>query len=85
MQRIGHVIHLSSDCNLILKAEKTPRINDKVVDEKLDPVGFVFDIIGSTNSPYVAVRPEVSNPQRFVTRILYSLPHEGKWGRRRHE
>lgn len=85
MKRIGHAMHLSSNNNIILKAEKTPRIKDKVVDEDLNPVGSVFDIIGSVKSPYVSVKPETSNPQRFIGKTLYSLPHEGEKGRRRHE
>ena len=74
MQRIGHVLHVSSSRNVILKAENVPRIGDKVVDENLKSVGTVFDVFGPTSSPYVAVKPNVKDPHRFVNSILYAVP-----------
>ncbi len=74
MQRLGRVLHVSSSKNLILKAEKLPRIKDKVVDENLKSVGTVFDVFGPVSSPYVAVKPSVEEPQRFVNRVLYVFP-----------
>ena len=74
MQRIGHVLHVSSSRNMILKAENVPRIGDRVIDENLKPVGMVFDVFGPTSSPYVAVKPSIQDPQRFVNRILYVVP-----------
>lgn len=68
------MLHVSSSKNLILKAEKLPRIKDKVVDENLKPVGTVFDVFGPVSSPYVAVKPSVEAPQRFVNRVLYVFP-----------
>jgi RNA-binding protein len=68
------VLHISSSRNLILKAERLPRINDKVVDENLKPIGRVFDIFGPVSSPYVAVKPNVEETQRFVNRVLYVFP-----------
>jgi len=84
LQRLGHVLHVSSSKNLILKAEKLPRINDKVVDENLKPVGTVFDVFGPVSSPYVAVKPSVEEPQRFVNRVLYVFPSpKRKWKKRK--
>lgn len=74
MQRIGRVLHISSDRNIILKAEKLPRIGAKVIDEKLKPVGKVFDIFGPVSSPYVKVRTKVKETERLVGRILYAAP-----------
>jgi RNA-binding protein len=74
LQRIGHVLHVSSSKNVILKAENVPRIGDNVVDENLKSVGTVFDVFGPTSSPYVAVKPSVKDPQRFVNSILYAVP-----------
>ncbi|MGQ9461069.1 MAG: Gar1/Naf1 family protein [Candidatus Bathyarchaeaceae archaeon] len=74
MQRIGHVLHVSSSKNVILKAENVPRIGDKVVDENLKSMGTVFDVFGPTSSPYVAVKPSVKDPQRFVNSVLYAVP-----------
>lgn len=78
------MLHVSSSKNLILKAEKPPRINDKVVDENLKSVGTVFDVFGPVSSPYVAVKPGVEEPQRFVNRVLYVFPSPTRrWKRRR--
>jgi len=77
------VLHISSSKNLILKAEKLPRINDKVVDENLKSVGTVFDIFGPVSSPYVAVKPNVDEPQRFVNHILYVFPSVKRKGKKR--
>jgi len=74
LQRLGRVLHISSSKNLILKAEKVPKINDKVVDENLKSVGTIFDVFGPVSSPYVAVKPNVEEPQRFVDRVLYVFP-----------
>lgn len=74
MQRLGRVLHLSPSRNLIVKAEKTPEIGDRVVDEDLKPVGKVFDIFGPVASPYAAVRPEIQQPEKMANRVLYVIP-----------
>ena len=84
MHRLGHVLHVSSSKNLILKAVKLPRINDKVVDENLKSVGTVFDVFGPVSSSYVAVKPNVEEPQRFVNRVLYVFPSQKRrWKKRK--
>ena len=74
LQRIGLVLHVSSSRNIILKAESFPRIGDRVLDENLKPVGTVFDMIGPTTAPYVAVKPNILDPQHLVNRVLYVVP-----------
>ena len=74
MHRIGHVLHISITKNMILKAENIPRIGDEVTNEKLKPVGTVFDVFGPTSSPYVAVKPNIQNPENFVNQVLYASP-----------
>jgi len=59
---------------MILKAENLPRIGDQVTDENLKPIGAVFDVFGPVSSPYVAVRPSVEDPNRFIQRMLYAVP-----------
>jgi rRNA processing protein Gar1 len=61
---------------MILKAENIPHIGDKVSNEKLKPVGTVFDVFGPTSSPYVAVKPHVHSPEQLVNQVLYTIPHE---------
>jgi len=77
---------VSSSRNIILKAENIPRIGDKVIDEKLKPVGMVFDVFGPTSSAYVAVKPKIQDPQRLVNRVLYvvpSKPGRKEWKKKR--
>jgi len=83
LQRIGCVLHISSNKNLILKAEKTPRIGDKVVNEHLKSVGTVFDVFGPTSSPYVAVKPNSEKTHNLVNHVLYATPSTPKMKRRR--
>ncbi len=83
MQRLGYVLHVSPSKNLILKAERLPKINDKVVDENLKSVGTIFDIIGPVSSPYVSVKPNVEEPQRFANRVLYVFPSRKRRRKRR--
>lgn len=81
MNRIGHVLHVSNTKNMIIKAESIPRIGDKVANEKLKPVGTVFDVFGPTSSPYVAVKPNGQSPEQLVNHVLYAVP--SKAGRRK--
>jgi rRNA processing protein Gar1 len=81
LHRIGHVLHVSNAKNMIIKAENIPRIGDKVADEKLKPVGTVFDVFGPTSSPYVAVKPTSQNSEQLVNHVLYAVP--SKAGRRK--
>jgi len=81
LNRIGHVLHVSNAKNMILKAENIPRIGDNVANEKLKPVGTVFDVFGPTSSPYVAVKPNIQSPEQLVNQVLYAIP--SKVGRRR--
>jgi rRNA processing protein Gar1 len=66
---------------MILKAENIPHIGDKVTNEKLKPVGTVFDVFGPTSSPYVAVKPHTQNPEQLVNQVLYTIP--SKAGRKK--
>jgi len=72
LQRIGCVVHISSNGNLVLKADNVPRIGDQAIDENLKAVGMVFDVFGPVANPYVAVRPSVDEPSRYVQRVLYA-------------
>ncbi len=74
MQRLGLVLHVSPSRNLIMKVEKVPKIGETVVDENLKQVGKVFDILGPTSSPYVAIRPTVRDPEKMINRLVYVIP-----------
>ena len=60
--------------NLVVKAEKAPKIGSSVVDESLKVVGRVFDVIGPVTSPYAVVRPAIKQPETLSNKQLYLLP-----------
>ena len=68
---------------MILKAENIPRIGDKVANEKLTHVGIVFDVFGPTASPYVAVKPKIQSPEKFVNQVLYVVPSRVRINKRK--
>jgi rRNA processing protein Gar1 len=74
LERIGKILHITSDKNIILKAENRARIGDRVVDEYLNPIGKIFDIFGPVSSPYVSVKADTENFQSSTDRILYVVP-----------
>jgi RNA-binding protein len=85
LQRIGCVVHISSNGNMVLKADNVPRIGDQAVDENLKAVGMVFDVFGPIANPYVAVRPSVEEPSHYVQHVLYAAnaPSKQRMGKRR--
>ena len=75
LRRLGKILHLSNSRSLIVKCDE-PRfvkLGTKVCDTKLREIGKVQDLFGPVTSPYVAVRPTVSSPGKFVHRIVYSF------------
>ncbi len=78
MQRIGCVIHISSNGNMILKADNVPHIGNQAIDENLKSVGTVSEIFGPVANPYVAVRPSVNEPSSYVQRVLYAAQAPSK-------
>jgi len=74
LERIGKILHITSDKNIILKAENRAQIGDRVVDENLRPVGKIFDIFGPVSAPYVSVKADTEDLHPFSDRILYVIP-----------
>ena len=74
MQRLGLILHISPSGNIIAKVENVPRIGETVVDENLKTIGKVFDILGPTSSPYVAIRPAIERTGNLTSKMVYVLP-----------
>jgi RNA-binding protein len=74
LQRLGLILHMSPNRNIIVKLENMPRIGEAVVDENLKTIGRVFDILGPVSSPYAVVRPVIQNAEKYVNRMLYAIP-----------
>jgi RNA-binding protein len=59
--------------NIVVKADKTPKIGSAVVNEKIKVVGKVFDVIGPVSSPYAIVKPAIKEPEQLTAKQLYLL------------
>jgi len=71
-QLLGTASHLSnSSKNLILKAENKAKIGDPVLDNDGKRIGAVFDLFGPVSNPFVAVRPEIDDAERYVGKPLF--------------
>ena len=73
MQRLGKVLHVTPSQNIVVKADKTPKIGSAVIDEKLKVVGKVFDVIGPVPSPYAVIKPAIKEPEKLTNKQLYLL------------
>ncbi len=71
LRRLGKPLHVSAAQNLILRAEgEAPRIGETVFNDKLKPVGVVYDIFGPVSKPYISIKPHESRPSN-AKQILY--------------
>ena len=85
MQKLGRVSNVSPSRNVIVKAEKPPKLGAEVVDENLRVVGKVFDIIGPVSAPYAVVKPVVKEPENLVNKPLYLLLSKTNRSKRENE
>ena len=74
MQRIGRALHINSNKNIILKAEKLPKLGCRVVDKDQKLVGTVFDIFGPVSAPYISVKPYAGETHHLVNHFLFIAP-----------
>ncbi len=69
---LGTASHLSnSSKNLILKAEGRASIGDAVLDNAGKRIGTIFDLFGPVSNPFVAVKPEIDNPDKYIGQPLF--------------
>lgn len=73
MRPLGRVRLYTRSKNLLVEAQEVPRLGEKVFDEKMSLVGYVYDIIGPVSSPFVLVKVDESRwkPEAFVGKVLY--------------
>jgi RNA-binding protein len=74
LQRLGRVLGVTPSLSIVVKVETPPKIGAAVVDEQLHVIGKVFDIIGPVSSPYVVVKPQEKNPEKYQNKLLYVSP-----------
>ncbi|TRO52384.1 hypothetical protein E2P61_03910 [Candidatus Bathyarchaeota archaeon] len=73
LQRLGKVLHITPSHNIIVKADKTPKIGSLVVSEELKTIGRVFDVIGPVSSPYAVVKPTIKELDKLAAKQVYLL------------
>ncbi len=75
MRRLGKILHFSKSRSLIVKCEQAGfvKIGTRACDSKLKEIGRVHDLFGPVSSPYLAIRPIVLAPAKYVNRVVYSL------------
>jgi rRNA processing protein Gar1 len=73
LKRLGKVLHLSSNKNLILKTRLNLKPQTTVLDSQLTPVGKILDVFGPVVDPYASIKPSVKNPKKYVGRVLYLM------------
>jgi len=73
LQRLGKAMHISDSKNLIVRAESLSRLGAIVVDKNLEKIGRVFDIFGPVKEPYISVKLGVSDPEKYIGQVLYTL------------
>jgi len=72
--RAGRVLHFTPNQNLVIRVEKDhPSVGQMLVDGDLEPVGKVTEVFGPVGKPYISAKPVVSDPERFVGKMLYAV------------
>jgi RNA-binding protein len=73
LQRLGKAMHISDSKKLIVRAESLSRLGTTVVDNNLDKIGRVFDVLGPVKEPYISVKLNVRDPEKYIGQVLYTL------------
>ena len=73
MKRLGKVLHLSGNKNLILRTRIKIKPQTIVLDNRLNQIGKIYDAFGPVTNPYVSIKPSVKNPEKYVGRVLYLM------------
>lgn len=73
MKLIGRVSGTTYSGELIVRAEKLPSLNQRVVDMRKNAIGKVVYIFGSVSSPYVLVKLfGKQNALRLIGKEVYT-------------
>jgi len=79
LKLVGKILHTSKMGNIIVKgdAKNLPKIGEIVYNSRMEKVGYVYDIIGPVNSPYIVVKPF---KKKFVEDNLFTVVKNGRGG-----
>jgi RNA-binding protein len=82
LQKMGRVRAVTPSKNMIVKADKPPKLGSEVVDENLTVVGRVFDVIGPVSAPYAVIKPSMKEPEKTLNKPMYLLLSKTSRGKR---
>jgi len=71
LRKLGRILHLSKNKNLIIRTLTPPQIGKEVIDMRHQKVGTVRDVFGPVRNPYVSIKPEVGSPEKYVGKTIY--------------
>jgi rRNA processing protein Gar1 len=74
--RVGRVVHYSptNSKRVVIKAENIPPVGATVTDAKGIARGFVFDVFGSTSSPYIEIESVNEFNNNTIGQIMFFKP-----------
>lgn len=78
LEKLGIVLHVSGSGKLVIKTRKKVTTGIRVFDEKLSTVGRVFEIFGPVKNPYISIKPEIHEVERYIGCALYTNEDEVK-------
>lgn len=78
MFRLGRVLHISGNNNLILRTKIMPILRTPAFDDEMKKVGVVSDVFGPVDHPYVSIKPSLNGFERCVGKTLYVMRAEGE-------
>jgi rRNA processing protein Gar1 len=58
LRKLGTVLHVSSQMNIIVRSDFTPDLGKRnvVTDKNMGKIGYIRDVIGPVNNPYVLIK-----------------------------
>jgi len=73
MRVLGRVRLVSKHGNLVVETREVPEIGEKVYDDRMSLIGYIYDVIGPVRRPFVLVKVDTSRwkPEALVGKLLY--------------
>jgi rRNA processing protein Gar1 len=73
LRRIGSVTHISRSGFIVAKVEpdNLPEIGSDVFTNRAEVIGNVYDIIGSTKTPFALIKPKDKNLEKIIDKELF--------------
>jgi len=73
LRRIGSVVHVSRSGFIVVRIEpdNLPEIGSEVLTYRAEVIGNVYDIIGTTKTPFVLIKPKDKNLEKIDNKELF--------------